>query len=510
MTAETITTARGRRRQLPPATTPARSAGQHAPAAPRRPTIAVIGAGFSGTLLALHLLRRSPASAQILLIERNAQFGLGLAYSTGNPNHLLNAAAGRMSAFSDRPLDFVEWLRARHEAGDDLSAQDGPPTEASFVPRWTFGAYVRHLLNAELRRAAEAGKRLSLIRGDAVCLARSPDGLTLTLDRERVWHVDAAVLAVGNFPPEAPPIADPSFYDTRFYRADPWAPDTLTGLDPAAPVLLIGTGLTMIDTVVSLLDRGHTGPIHALSRRGLLPHRHLASAAAPQLPADYPLPTGVVALTRMMRTAVAEGGDWRAVVDGLRPLAQRVWQAMPQPERARFSRHARAWWEVHRHRIAPEVADRIDAARAGGQLVTGAGRLRDCRILDTGEVEVAYQPRGGGGGGEPRTLRVARVVNCSGPGCDYDRIAHPLVRRLLDDGAVRPDPLRLGLDVTDACALRDRDGLVSDRLYAVGPVTKGAFWEITSVPDIRRQCEGLAAHLAHILTAVEAQNLPAS
>jgi uncharacterized NAD(P)/FAD-binding protein YdhS len=97
------------------------------------------------------------------------------------------------------------------------------------------------------------------------------------------------------------------------------------------------------------------------------------------------------------------------------------------------------------------------------------------------------------------TLEAARVVNCSGPGCDYDRIQHPLVRSLLADGQVRPDPLRLGLDVTGNCATRDRHGAISRRLFAVGPVTKGAFWEITAVPDTRDQCESLARHLATLV-----------
>jgi uncharacterized NAD(P)/FAD-binding protein YdhS len=155
-------------------------------------------------------------------------------------------------------------------------------------------------------------------------------------------------------------------------------------------------------------------------------------------------------------------------------------------------RHLRPWWEIHRHRLPAQVADRIDAARALGQLRILAGHLRDFREI-RGMVDVVFQPRGNE---EFMPLRVARVINCSGPGCDYERIPHPLIRRLLCDGLVRPDPLRLGLDVTGACALIDGTGSISRRLFAVGPVTKGAFWEMTAVPDIRRQCELLAAHLA--------------
>jgi uncharacterized NAD(P)/FAD-binding protein YdhS len=180
-------------------------------------------------------------------------------------------------------------------------------------------------------------------------------------------------------------------------------------------------------------------------------------------------------------------------VDGLRPFTQDIWQAMSHEDRLRFLRHLRPWWEVHRHRMAGPVAERIEAAQASGQLQVCAGRIQGYRMRADGTVEVAFRPRGEAG---QAALRVARVVNCSGPGADYDRITHPLVRSLLREGTARPDPLRLGLDVTATCALLNRDGAISRRLFAVGPVTKGAFWEMTAVPDIRRQCEVLATHLA--------------
>ena len=460
-----------------------------------RTTVAVIGAGFSGTLLALHLLRQCPSGIRVHLIEKNRRFGRGLAYSTGNPNHLLNVPAGRMSAFSDRPRDFVDWLR--QSGPDETSSVEA----TSFIERNAFGRYVRHLLNSELQHADK--DRFVLSRGEIVGIDTRQAGVRLRRAHGRRIDADIAVLAVGNFPPEVPKVSDPSFYDTRYYRANPWAPDTLAELDPHAPVLLIGTGLTMVDTVISLLDQGHVGPIHALSRRGLLPHRHATAASAPLL--DRPLPTTISALARFMREEVRraerQGGDWRSVIDGLRPALQEVWQSMDASNRARFVRHLRPWWDVHRHRMPAIVADRIERARERGQLEIGAARVASYRI-DEGAVEVTVRRRAEGG----RTIyRVARVINCSGPGCDYDRIADPLIRRLLADGHVRRDPLRLGLDVTPQCALRNARGEISRRLYAIGPATKALFWEMTSVPDIRRQCESLAGHIAGALSAVDTQ-----
>ena len=455
-------------------------------------TLAIVGAGFSGTLLALHALRRAPAGTHVLLIERSRRFGHGLAYGSGNPNHLLNVPAARMSAFHDRPADFLQWLH-KHPAWQDSTGH-------CFIPRHAFGAYIRDLLKTELRRP-DISSRLVLVRGEVQCI--QPDGaeLALQLDRDRRLLADIAVLATGNFPPEPPRVEDPRFYDGALYRADPWEPGALHGLDPAAPVLLIGTGLTTIDTVISLLDRGHAGPITALSRRGLLPLRH---ADGPALPRDAvpSFPTSASALLRFMRDAArqaaARGGSWQSTVDALRPFTQDIWQSIPLRDRAAFLRHLRPWWDVHRHRMAPSVADRIAAAQASGQLRVRAGRIRAYGPESTGGVEVRFRLRSRDGGGED-TLTVGRVINCSGPSCDYERTNDPLLRTLLDTGMARPDPLRLGLDVTGTCALREASGAVSRQLYAVGPITKAMFWEMTAVPDLRRQCEALATHLAGLL-----------
>jgi uncharacterized NAD(P)/FAD-binding protein YdhS len=457
------------------------------------PAIAVIGAGFSGTLLALHLLRRCPSSVRIHLIERSPRFGRGLAYSSGNLNHLLNVPTSRMSAFHDRPDDFLEWLRQEGQEGQEGCASVTPNC---FVARKLFGDYVRHHLKGEFRRAEGRGGRLVLTRGEVLDLQVGRAGVILEIDRDRRAEVDIAVLAVGNFPPEPPSIADPSFYDSDGYRPDPWACEALADLAPTDPVLLIGTGLTMVDTTISLLDRGHTGRIHALSRRGLLPRRHAAAPSPPAALMERPLPTTATGLTRALCEEIEhlgkDGGDWRAIIDGLRTATQDIWQAMPTPERGRFLRHLRPYWDVHRHRVPPGVADRIDLAIGYGQLTIGATRIRRMQAV-SGGVEVIHRPRRSG---TEQRLFVRRVVNCSGPGCDYERIADPLIRTLLGRGDIRPDALRLGLDVSSLCALRNRRGEIWQRLYAVGPVTRPAFWEVTSVPDIRRQCEALATHLS--------------
>ena len=447
------------------------------------PRVAIIGAGFSGSLLAVQLLRRFLPGGRVYLIEKNANFGRGLAYATGNPSHLLNGRAGRMSAFTDEPDHFVAWLRKRAAAGGEGETLDSGSDQ--FAPRRLYGAYIQELIGNEIWQAGN-GRNLTLVPDEAVALWQRPDGLSLQVRSGRTYEVDAAVLAVGNFPHDD---------SAAHHYANPWSPQALADLDPEAPVLLIGAGLTMIDTVISLLDQAHTGPIHAISRRGLLPRRHGEAPPQPPLPIAQIDCSSVAAMLQAVRRAVRSAADeanaWRSVVDALRPHTQQIWQNLSTAEKRRFLRHLRPWWDVHRHRMAPAVADVIDDAIHRRQLKLQAARLQ-AMAPDRQGVTVTLKRRGSN---EPETLRVARVIDCSGPQCDYARVDSPLVRDLLSQGLARPDPLQLGLDVTADSVVINRWGTPSHRLYALGPVTRGLFWEITSVPDIREQCWRVAAHI---------------
>jgi len=470
------------------------------------PTIGIIGAGFSGTLLAVHMLRLAPPTLRIILVERDDRFGRGLAYSTSNPKHLLNVRAENMSAFPDRPADFLDWLHTQETDG----SQGPTRNEPLFASRGLYGNYITQCLTNEIWHHGHA-RNLYLMNDEAVRLERNHRGLVLTLLGGRSHRLDLGVLAVGNLPPETPPVADSAFFGSGLYRADPWDPSTLDGLDPNDPIFMIGTGLSMVDVVVSLIGRGHAGPIYALSRHGLTPRRHAAVKPLPPLHRGD-LPANVRAITRLLRARIARaevaGGDWRAVIDAMRPISQSMWVALPVAERGRFLRHLRSWWDVHRHRTAPAVARLIEQAKASGQLHILAGRIQSFEEQD-GRVEVVYRPRGESA---TRSLRAAIVVNCSGPGCDFTRIRHPLVRQMLDDGLIRPDALALGLDTSVAGSVIDRDGRDLEDLFAIGPLTKATYGEITAVPDIRSQCAQLArdlvARMARRMAAGEAAEPP--
>ncbi|MEN2987459.1 FAD/NAD(P)-binding protein [Tistrella sp. BH-R2-4] len=455
-------------------------------------TIAIIGAGFSGALLAVHLLDRCRQQDKILLVERNSQFGRGVAYATGNPHHLLNVRAGNMSAFPDQPDHFIRWL-------DSHAGTLGPREPAGrdgFVPRRIYGSYIQDLIADRIWGCGKA-MNLHLIHDSAVGLEPVPGGgFMMEVDGGRRYPIDAAVLALGNFPPGADIVPSPA------YAANPWAPGALEGIDRDATVMLIGTGLTAVDVVISLLDRGHRGPIHAISRRGLLPRAH-APVPAP-LPSLDPTmaPPRLSALLHAVRQAARQaeadlaaqgrGGGWRAVIDGLRPVTQALWRGLDAAEQRRFLRHLRPWWDIHRHRMAPDVATRIGDARARGQLLIRAMRIR-ARHIDADRAAFDLVPRGGG---PAERVIAARAIDCTGPGGNLAHTTEPVLAGLFRCGHIRADALALGLDVDDDLRLIDAHGRADRRLAAVGPLTKGVFWESTAVPDIRNQVAALAASLA--------------
>jgi uncharacterized NAD(P)/FAD-binding protein YdhS len=442
--------------------------------------VAVIGAGVSGVLTAIHLLWRCRGEDRVYLVERSPRLGPGVAYGTRHPLHLVNVRADNMSAFADEPDHFVRWLGRLPEA--ERAAAGRKTLAGLFVRREVYGRYVQELLRDAIVRQGGA-RNLYIVADTATALRPAGAGLALETEGGRTYEVDAAVLAVGNFPPgeRGPP----------GYVADPWAEDALDGVHPDRPVAVLGTGLTAVDVLLMLRDRGFEGPVHAFSRRGLLPQAHAPSSPWSGFRLDAEDRRSLVGLTRAVRRevrrAAAVGVDWRCVVDALRPHVRLLWRGLSPADRRRFVRHLRPYWEVHRHRMAPPVAEAVAELRARGRLRVVGGRIAGLEPAPGG-LRLRWRGRDGGAG----ELLAQRVVDCRGPGTDYARLACPLTRQLLADGLARPDPCRLGLETTAQGALVGRDGAASPVLFGVGPVTRGTFWEITSVPDIRGQAEEVA------------------
>jgi uncharacterized NAD(P)/FAD-binding protein YdhS len=422
-----------------------------------KPRIVVVGGGAAGTAVAIRLAE-TRRDVEVVLVDPSRSAGRGVAYSTAKAAHLLNTPAARMSAFPDEPDDFVRWTSRT------LGREVAP---GEFLPRHHFGSYLGWALAnfPAVRR----------IRARAVEISARE----VRLSCGEALPYDAAVLALGVFPPDCG-WAPAALRSSPRFVGDPWAPTALSGVPDAGDVLLVGTGLTMVDLAVVLDRPGRV--VHAVSRHGLLPREHAAvtPVAAPDLSGCHDLDS----LRSLVVRRVREERDWRAVVDSLRPSIPSLWQRLPESDRARFLTEDLRGWEVRRHRMPPAVAARVRALRARGKLVVHAGSVASV----TADLRVTLS--------SGQELAVGSVVNCTGAQADLSRVDDPFVRSLLATGLARRGPLGLGL-ATEA------DGRLPGAapLWTLGSLRRGNLWESTAFPEIREQASTVADAVLRSLTS---------
>jgi uncharacterized NAD(P)/FAD-binding protein YdhS len=432
------------------------------------PIVAIVGAGASGTLAAIHVLRRARRPTRVVLIDRQSPPGKGVAYGTTDPLHLLNVRAAGMSAFADDPQHLASWAKS---------------DPAEFLPRQLYARYLSETLRAA-QADASSGVTLEVRRDEVIDL--SDDACALHLSSGEWMECARVVLALGNFSPRHLRLASANCFFQL--HQDPWSPSALEGLGSGDAVLLVGTGLTMVDVVVSLIGtRGHRGQIYAVSRRGQLPQVHAEIGPQPA-PAVEDLPPSALGALRAVRRAATREADWRSIVDGLRPVTQSIWQSFSPVERERFVRHVQPYWDTHRHRIAPRVGQLVAEARDADQLHVFAGRL-----VAANGAQVHIKLRNAG----ERWLEVKRVINCTGPETNPVRLEDPLVQHLLERGLASADSLGLGFNTVAGGRLVDARGQASQRVLSLGPMRRAELWETIAVPDIRVQ----AAELAELLVS---------
>jgi uncharacterized NAD(P)/FAD-binding protein YdhS len=464
----------------------------------RTPTVVVVGGGFSGTMAAAQTLRQAHEAGvhvKVVLVERRGAIGEGAAYSTRETVHLLNVPAGRMSAWPDRPDDFVRWASRRH----------GDVRPTAFLPRRRYGEYVRESL-LDTAEAAGDSVDLDVVFDEVRRVARHPaGGWMVHLARQPSLQAEAVILAVGHRPPSDPIGARWSGPQTRFIP-DPWRPFATNVVGPDDPAVVLGSGLTAVDTVLSLCQHPRRAPITLVSRNGLLPQVHCATQVSP---ADLtPLVSELVAtpggvrarellhrIRRAVRELEASGGDWRSVVDGLRPHTARLWRSMPTPERQRFLARLRPFWEVHRHRMAMEVAEPFRALVDRCDVRVVAGRVESARAEDQ-FVKLVVRRRGSD---QPLEWDTSWVINCTGPVPSNSVESNPVVGSLLVSGVLRPDELLLGIESTLEGNAISAEGREVPDLFLVGTLRKSTDWESTAVPELRIQAAAVAGKVLGLL-----------
>ena len=408
----------------------------------------------------------------VLLIDDAQLPGRGVAYGTSQMEHLLNVPASGMSILPDNPDHFIEWLRLRGESNPGLGER--------FMARAVYGGY----LHEQLEAAQIDGVRLH--RSRVVALGVS-DGYRLTLaDGSRV---DAAnvVLAIGNSPHRLPVPHE------GVEVIDAWDDVAVAAIPAQNDVAIVGAGLSMVDAVLSLAVNNHLGRIDVFSRHGLapLPHDGHHDSADFDINAFVTLP--LRSRVDHLRRWIDEHPQrhWQAMMRALRSPGQRLWQSLGYDEQERFLRHVVRFWDIHRHRIAPQVAETIAALRTTGQLTLHAGRPRELKPVD-GRVEVSYLPRHAPA---LESLTFDCVINATGLETHLESSSNPLLQSLLANGQARPGPHGRGLDTAADGSVLDRDGAAQPNLYTLGSSRIGSLWESIAIPDLRVHAADVAALL---------------
>jgi uncharacterized NAD(P)/FAD-binding protein YdhS len=456
------------------------------------PRVVIVGGGFSGAAVALHLARRAPGRAAVTIVEPRAEIGRGVAYDAIEPQHRLNVPDYRMEVFADDPEQFRRWFAASPLAQEDPGARDAV---GNFWPsRRAFGSYVNELV-AALR------PKIAHVRARATAIVRVGRGYAVSCDDGRLLAADLVVLAVCH-PPPAPPRGLATLAGDPRLIADPWAPMAFATVAPDERILIVGTGLTMADVVASLAQRGHRGAVTAISRRGQRSHTYADRPVEPFGDFATAPSRTALALLRRVRATVAEaaaaGEPWQGVLDQVRLQGRTIWQALPPPERLRLLRHLRPFWDTHRFRIAPQVKAAVDGAIAAGRMTVRAAGVVSAKATADG-IEVVLKLRGRA----QQRITVDRVVLANGPAHD-GIFAMPLLAQLRATGLAHPDAYGLGIAVDGRSRVLDDAGAAQPRLFVAGPLARGTFGELMGVPDLSPHADGVATAIAAELGLVSA------
>ncbi|GLK74599.1 FAD/NAD(P)-binding protein [Ancylobacter dichloromethanicus] len=457
--------------------------------------VAIIGGGFSGATVAWHLLHRRPDLSEVVIVEPRAEIGRGLAYSATDPAHRINVPATRMSLTPDTPDHFNDWL----EASGALDADPAARHEGrNFPSRAVFGRYVAQAIaavGARVRHVRATAENIDLVDGRY---------LVTTAGGTRI-RAEILVLAVAHAAPSAPPAVETALHGHPRYVRDPWQGGAFDSIRPTDRVLIIGTGLTMADIVASLEARGHTGEILAISRRGLRSRGH--PAAQHDSSGDFVSPPIGTAgdLVRRIRAAVAQaeqaGQSWHCVLDQVRLQGSAIWNALPLAERSRLLRHLRPFWDVHRFRIAPQIEEVLDRRIAAGTLDLRAASLKAIKREGEAIHVDLHQRRGGALVHETFDA----VIVATGPAHGSVFASNPALAALEAHGLARPDPLRLGIDVTLNGEVLDARGAVQPTLVVAGPLARGTIGELMGLPDVTNHAIRIAGAVERMLAAGAAE-----
>jgi uncharacterized NAD(P)/FAD-binding protein YdhS len=451
----------------------------------RAERVVVVGGGFSGAMCAVNLTRLSQNPLHVTVVDDRGSVGRGVAYGVRRPEYLLNVAARNMSALPDEPDHFLQWLqtRAEFELTPEVELRE------RFIPRQIYGDYLRSIVQHHLQSPGELTFATSeFVTGVAVDVEPSGSGCRVQLADGSSLEADRVVLATGNEPP-APLPGSEELVQHPAWVGNPWqAWETrLPPMDGA--IVILGTGLSAVDAIVTLRELGWMGRIHAVSRHGWFPHAHFRGIEYPEFPppgidlAELGLRQLHTLVTEHCATLHERNANPAIIVDKLRPHTQRIWSGFTRDERLAFAREHAARWNVFRHRIAPVIHAQVTGSQLTGQLEVHAASI--AKVTAAGDRIDVQMDHGS-------TLSGDLVINATGPSTRFSATRSLLLRNLLRRGAVAPDDTDMGVRVDADHTVVDGEGKRSPWLLAVGPMLRGTYWETVAVPELRSQARRVA------------------
>ena len=455
--------------------------------------IGIVGGGFSGMMTAVHLIRNTKEPIHIFIFEPSGIIGKGIAYNTYSKVHLLNVITEKMSAFKEEPHHFLNWVTQQI----DYETIDRNILAISFLPRYLYGNYLASIWEEATTLAQQKRVEVTVIPKLVIDVDKIDDKIILYPENEASIDVEECIIATGNQLPGHLKIENSAFYTSSFYFQNSWHQSAVNNLNESLPVFIIGNGLTMVDTIVGLLENHFSNDIIALSTHGynILPHRHTGvkyASLVEELPENIDLYTIVTLLNKHLKKIHRFGLTPEPIIDSLRPFTQKIWMGLKHEEKKTFMHRLRHLWGLARHRIPQHVQDRILDLRLNQKLFIYAGKLQNISVLD-GEVWVDFYDKKEK---ISKRLKVGRVINCTGPETNLEKINNRFLQQALQKGMLKQDDLKLGIDA-DPITFEVRDELnrLQPNLYTLGGNLKGVLWESTAVNELRDQALVLAIHI---------------
>ena len=450
--------------------------------------ITIVGGGAAGLILLANIFEKATNPVSVAMINNGYPTGKGIAYSTKNNNHLLNVRVSRMSAFTSDANHFTKWILSKPE----YSSYHNEKLAERFVPRKMYGEYLDDLYQSVLN-SENKNVTFNLINDEVIDIKNHDESFEVALKNNPLISSQKVVLCTGNHPPIALPGISAIQSSDKVY-INPWDNKAVENIDHEKPIFIVGSSLTMVDTVISLIDQGFKNKIIVVSKHGAIPMAHPVVRVSVPHPEKSPA-SDIHEIYSELKTRIRSAIDhteWHEpVLEAVRPFTQKIWQELPIEQKNRFLRHINHRWSKLRHRLPHEMYDFIQSLIDSKQIELYAGKLLYVQENEN-DLTITFYDKSSE---KEITLNAQRIINCIGPEGDFDKVENPLLRNMLSHGLITKDPLSLGFNATGDGRIIDKSGKVIDNLLTIGSGLRGILWESTAIPEIRVQAHEMANKL---------------